>query len=133
MTIACEILFSVWDNDVQIRLTICFVRQKRLQNGELQNSRQGYGKTGEISSLLETEYSWKDLENYSRHSLLLWTPEMSSGMCRWRPCRWRKWAWSTHATVSASLLPVAGSMQTGLAAAYSRRQRDSDLRAHSAI
>jgi len=27
------------------------------------------------------------------------------------------WAWSTHATVSASLLPAAGSMQAGLAAA----------------
>jgi len=22
--------------------------------------------------------------------LLLWTPEMSSGMCRWQMCRWRK-------------------------------------------
>jgi len=27
------------------------------------------------------------------------------------------WAWSTHATVSASLLPAASSMQAGLAAA----------------
>jgi len=47
--------------------------------------------------------------------------------------RGRQWVWSTHSTVSASLLPVAGSMQAGLAVAYSRRQRDSDLRAHSAI
>jgi len=37
------------------------------------------------------------------------------------------WAWSTHATVSASLLSAAGSMQAGLAATTADGQRDSDL------
>jgi len=33
-------------------------------------------------------------------------------------------AWSTHATVSVSLLPAAGSMRDGLAAAKADGQRD---------
>ena len=30
------------------------------------------------------------------YPILLWTPEMSSGMCRWRMCRWRMCRWRKH-------------------------------------